>query len=122
MRVFLICPVRNATSAETTKIAQYVADLEAEGVDVYWPARDTDQTDPVGIDICRTSIAAIANAHSVHVWYSPSSAGELFNLGAAMALKKPIRLVNREDTTTKRTEGKSFVNVLLHIDRMGGSY
>lgn len=122
MRVFLICPVRNVTPEETDQITAYVADLEADGVEVYWPARDTDQTDTVGLDICRDNIRAIERAHAVHVWYSASSTGGLFDLGAAMALHKPIRLVNRIDTESQRTEGKSFVNVLLKIDRMGGSY
>ena len=120
---FVICPVRRASHQEAQRIAAVVAEAEARGLRVHWPARDTDQTDDgVGVRICMENTGAIANSHSVQVWYSPDSKGSLFDLGAAFALRKPIRLLNRIDAEVCRTRGKSFVNVLLALDAAGGSY
>jgi nucleoside 2-deoxyribosyltransferase len=108
MRVFLICPVRDADTAERLGIAQYVARLECAGVAVHWPARDTDQQDAHGLAICVTNAAAIERADEVHVWWSDASEGSRFDLGMAFALRKPVRLAR----PVAATPGKSFANVL----------
>ncbi len=112
MRIFLICPVRNATPEETEAISRYVIDKEKRcGHQVYWPARDTDQFDPIGLQICKSNRNAIIAADEVHVWWNPASTGSLFDLGIAFALGKDIVLVNE----VPPTEGKSFNNFLLAI-------
>lgn len=111
MHIFLISPVRNGTKEEHDLAALYVASMKMEGHTVYWPLRDTDQSDPVGKDICEDNIAAIRAADEVHIWWSPSTRGGLFDLGAAMALGKKIELANHVDATL----GKSFENVLIAI-------
>lgn len=111
MKIFLICPVRNVTPEETKAIQQYVSDMEVKGYDIYWPARDTDQVDPVGLRICTDNRRAIREADVVHVWWNPGSTGSLFDLGMAFMADKPIVLVN----TVEPTVGKSFNNLLLKL-------
>ncbi len=118
-RVFLICPVRGITDEEKGKIGQYVARLERKGYEVYWPLRDTDQNDPVGLRICEDNLWAIAKAHEVHVWWSGKSQGSFFDLGMVFALNtilgagKKVVLANPE--SVKETPEKSFQNFLLAI-------
>lgn len=111
MKIFLICPVRNATPGETNAIIQYVTDMEDKGHKVYWPARDTDQVDSTGLRICGDNRKAITDADAVHVWWNPGSTGSLFDLGMAFMAKKPIVLVNAVEPTV----GKSFNNFLLAV-------
>jgi len=109
--IFLICPVRGVTNSENKLISKYVHYLEANGKEVYWPYRDTDQDDPIGNRICADNVLAMRQSKEVHVWYTASSTGTLFDLGAAFAMQKPIVIANRD--SIEPTEGKSFSNVLL---------
>src|SRR5208337_4579267 len=111
MKIFLICPVRNATPEETKAIQDYVADLEVKGHQVYWPARDTDQVDSIGLRICKDNRKAIKEADVIHVWWNPNSTGSLFDLGMAFMSDKPIAVVNGVESTV----GKSFNNLLLAL-------
>lgn len=114
--IFLICPVREATSEENIKIMAYVKSLEEKGYKVHWPYRDTNQIDPTGgIRICGDNRDAIIRSNEVHVWFDPNSKGSLFDFGMAFVLNKPIILANKEMLTP--TEGKSFINVLFELDR-----
>ena len=114
MKIFLICPVRGASDAETAAILTYVHGMEFDGYTVYWPARDTHQADPIGLTICRDNCAAIRGASEVHVWWNTSSQGSLFDLGMAFAMGKPIFLANPDGI--EPTDGKSFTNLLLTLD------
>jgi len=111
---FLICTVRNATEEQRAAQDKYVSGLEAAGTRVYWPSRDTDQDDPIGLRICADNRLAIEGADFVSLIWDPQSQGSLFDLGMAFALRKPIYLVNRRDI--RPTEKKSFTNFLLSID------
>lgn len=113
MKIFVICPVRNATEGETSKLENYVASREKTGDVVHWPARDTNQNDKVGLRICTDNRRAIFEADEVHIWFNPASQGTLFDIGIAFALEKKIRLINSEMIAP--TEGKSFANVLLAL-------
>lgn len=104
MKTFLICPVRGHDMEETEEI---VAELEKD-YDVYWPPRDTDQDDPVGLDICMDNRDAIADADVVHIVWDGKSTGCLFDLGIAFGLLKmviPIEL-------PPETDHKSFQNMI----------
>lgn len=120
--VFLICPVRHSSPDEMERISAWVTSMEETGHRVHWPARDTRQDDPIGVRICMDNADAIRLADTVFVWYSPTSQGSLFDLGVAFGQKKTILLANRRETEAHRTDGKSFVNVLLHIDDNSGRY
>jgi nucleoside 2-deoxyribosyltransferase len=102
---FLICPVRGV-DPETTR--GVVAGLEADGWEVHWPPRDTDQNDPVGLRICADNLAAIQRADVIHVVWDGQSQGCLFDLGMAFALGKIVVPV----TLPQPSEGKSFQNMV----------
>jgi hypothetical protein len=115
-RIFLICSVRNASDEQKAAQAAYINKLEAEGHKVYWPHRDnkSEETDPVGLEIIDNNLEGILSADEVHVIWDPASQGSVADLEAAMALRKPIHLVNKDQF--KPTQGKSYTNVVLHID------
>lgn len=113
--VFLICPVRNVDDMTKSKIEAYVAHLENAGLSVYWPHRDTDQSDPVGVEICAANRAALENAQEVHVWYDPASEGSKFDIGMAWVARKPLIIANRHEIIP--TPHKSIENVILEWSR-----
>jgi len=91
MRAYLICPVRGHDPSETADI---VADLESQGWDVYWPHRDTDQDDPVGLKICEQNRRGIEESDAVFLMFDLDSRGSLFDLGMAFALRKPLTIIS----------------------------
>lgn len=113
MKIFLICPVRNATCEENTRIGAYVTGLESVNHSVYWPWRDTQQSDPTGVRICADNRRALTEADEVHIWWSPESKGSHFDLGMAWALNKPIVRAN----PIEPTPAKSYSNFLLTVAR-----
>lgn len=90
-RAFLICPVRGVDAAQS---AQWAQGIEADGYTLHWPPRDTDQSDTVGLAICRENLKAIRRAEVVFVVWDGKSQGCLFDLGMALALRKPIRVLS----------------------------
>lgn len=116
-KIFVICLVRNVKPKIQKCIEAYVTQLEQEGYDVYWPARDTDQSDPIGLTICETNRTAIERAGAIHIWFDPQSQGSLFDFGMTFAFlkysKKRIVIANRHEV--QRTPHKSFQNVLLEL-------
>lgn len=117
-KIFIICPVRNASEAVLEEIRSHVAQLEARGHQVHWPARDTDQSDTHGIFICMENCDAIIDADEVHIWFDPVSTGSHFDRGMLFALlrlgfRKRVVLINREEI--QRTPHKSFANVSLAL-------
>ena len=118
MKIFLICPVRGITEGEMISIERYVLDVERSGHHkVYWPPRDTNQNDLIGLRICGDNRQAIEDADEVHIWWDGKSQGSLFDLGMAFALKKKIFLVNFG--SVQITPHKSFDN-LLHALNFNG--
>jgi len=119
-KVFVICPVRNATLEIKQRLEDYVAKLEKDGYLVHYPPRDTDQSDPIGNQICEQNFRAILEADEVHVFYDETSTGLYFDMGGTFMLtqvlgyKKKIVFVNKDDVEDK--PGKSFQNVLKFLD------
>ena len=113
-RIFLICPVRGASEDESQFLQDYLSQLENEGHKVHYPPRDTNQDDPVGLDICTENRAAINEADEIHIYWNPTSQGSLFDFGMLFMAEKPLKLINRDDV--ERTPHKSFQNVLLELD------
>ena len=110
MKVFLIHPIREAHREWEDKATDYVATLEKEGHEVYWPKRDTNQDDPFGFAICADNRIAIQEADEVHVMWDGNSKGCIFDLGMAFEQKKQIVLVR--GWFPLATEGKSFANMV----------
>lgn len=108
--IFLICPVRNATTEQKQKMQGYIAQLETDGKTVYYPERDTNQNDAIGYRICADNCEAIKEAKEIHIFWDKNSQGSLFDLGMAFALDKPLTIVNLEDV--EPTPTKSFSNMM----------
>lgn len=111
----MICPVRNISKEELKKISEYVKNLEKQEHKVYWPPRDTNQNDPIGLRICTDNAKAIIEADEVHIWWNSNSKGSLFDFGMSFMCsilgKKKILLANPHEVVP--TAEKSFNNVLL---------
>ena len=112
-KVFIICPVREATEEEDRRIREYIKTLEDAGDTVHYPPRDTNQTDPIGYNICFENCQGIIDADEVHVFWTAKSGGSKFDLGMCFMAKKHIYIINRDEV--KATEGKSFNNVLITL-------
>lgn len=121
-KIFLISPVRMIDTETYDAISAYVAKLEVEGAKVYWPYRDTDQTDPHGWTICTRNRSAILDADEIHVWYhfwhdkDHASVGSIFDFGMIFALIgvgwcKKVVIANPEAVTLQAR--KDFRNVLV---------
>lgn len=117
MKIFLICPVRNATEDQKTAMNDYITFMEDSGNEVYYPARDTNQVDNIGFRICNDNKLAIFNADEVHIFWDKDSKGSLFDLGIAFAFDKPLHIVNLENLEI--TETKSFTNMIKYWSDLG---
>ena len=115
-KIFVICPVRDATPEVDKEIREYIKGLEEKNWEVHYPPRDTNQDDKIGINICTENKHAILNADEIHIYWTDYSTGSLFDLGMSFLAGKPIKLINRD--AVKPTDGtKSFNNVLRELDR-----
>ena len=136
MKIFLICPVRDADKTLTKKLENYVASLESRGHTVHYPRRDTKQNDITGgMNICRTNFNAMAHADEIHIWYDESSNGSKFDMGGAfmrieiMKWKAKVHIANLEEAEAKDKDAerefhkkfgknkpyKSFFRVIRHL-------
>lgn len=119
-KVFLIGPVRGISSNLRKVLDDYVHELEKEGHKVHYPPRDTNQNDPIGVQICMANFKAILRADEIHIWYDENSTGTLFDLGGAfmltkiMGYPKKIIFINREKVPDG--PGKSFAKVLKLLE------
>jgi len=110
-RIFIICPVRGITDDEKKIIDDYVSILESNHMKVHYPARgDTNQDDPVGLNICSQNRAAIKHATSVCQHYNPTSTGSVFDDGMSFFAGKPLFIINNEYfQKPKLTEFEDFL-------------
>lgn len=113
MKIFIICSVRGASEEYRSKLEKYVANLEAQGILVHLPHRDTDQS-ARGIDICRQNAKAIEECDEVHIFYNSASQGTHFDMGVAFALNKKIVICENEDFG----EGKSYPRMLTEWEEI----
>ena len=97
-KIFLICPVRNATEEQRRWIENFVENKLSEGYIVHAPHLHTRQQDMFGgYAICRQNAEAVATSKEIDIYYSQSSTGSVFDLGVAYALHKPLVMLNRQD-------------------------
>ena len=113
-KLFLIHPVRGHEAGETEDL---IKGWEGSGWTVYWPIRDTEQSDPVGLDICKENRAGVEAADLVAILWDGRSSGSLFDAGMAFALRKPLLIVE----VPPATEGKSWENMFRAWERDGSS-
>jgi len=93
-KVFMICPVRNLTPQEDSYLKGYIGGLEDKGYTVHYPPRDTNQNDPIGLNICTENKQAIINSDEVQIYYNPTSTGTVFDLGMTFMAEKPLYIIN----------------------------
>ena len=110
-KIYIICPVRIATPEQTKAIQRYVYELEYQGHEVFWPARDNpyEGVDDIGMKICYANAQAIKDCDEVHIWYDSASQGSLFDMGIAFVLGRPLRIINGPLDTSNT---KNFARVL----------
>jgi nucleoside 2-deoxyribosyltransferase len=117
MKIYMICPVRNASPQMRADILAEVEALENQGHSVYYPARDTQQEDPTGLTICKANRAAIESADEIHVIWDGESTGSIFDLGIAFALRKKIvPVIGR---FPQMSQGKSIQNIVYDWQEHG---
>src|SRR5574344_1387591 len=96
-KIFMICPVRNASEEQLEDMSKYVSDSKKCGYDVYNPNTDTVQTDLLGgLSICKQNATAIKESSGIHIFYDKNSMGSMFDLGCAYAYSKPLTIINGE--------------------------
>ena len=94
-KLFLICPVSDASEETNERISNYKSIMASYGYDVHAPFFDTNQKDMfAGYAICRQNAEAIGKSKEVEILYDQKSNGSVFDLGVAYALHKPIRVLN----------------------------
>lgn len=97
-KIFLICPVRNATEKQRKWIEDFVSKKYKEGYTIHAPHLNTRQTDLFGgYSICVQNAQAVASCEEINIYYDKKSTGSVFDLGVAYALKKPLKLLNKEE-------------------------
>lgn len=141
-KIFVICPVRppqigflkkmfmkfdnllfgaiDQWTKNQDAIRAYVAKLEADGHDVYWPARDNpyQKTDKIGIKICEHNRGKMFLADEIHIWYEKTSTGSIFDIGMFFMFVrthsfKKFVIINPNGIAP--TPHKSFENVVLTL-------
>lgn len=97
-KIFLICPVRNASNEQRKWIEDYVLEKEKNGFIIHAPHLHTRQTDLFGgYAICKQNAEAVASSSEVNIYYDQSSTGSVFDLGVAYALNKPLIMLNKDE-------------------------
>lgn len=95
-RIFIICPVRELTPEEDYFLRNYISGLKKEGCKVHYPPDDTNQNDPIGLNICTENRAAIKYADKVQIYYASKSKGTPFDLGMTFMARKPLYIINAD--------------------------
>lgn len=97
-KIFLICPVRNATPEQRKWIEDFVANKHEDGYTIHAPHLHTRQVDLFGgYAICKQNAEAVASSTEIDIYYDQSSTGSVFDLGVAYALYKPLILLNKDE-------------------------
>lgn len=94
-RIFMICPVNDATDEEKAFLKEYKANLISQGIQVHYPGDDTNQDDLIGLNICSENRFAIKRSDEVHLYYHPKSIGTVFDTGMTFMAEKNLFLINK---------------------------
>ena len=110
--VYISASSRFSTDDAKRKLVEYIRGLEDSGLKVYYPIRDTDQSDMMVYKISMTNADAIKNSHEIHIYWNEESQGYLFDLGVALVYNKPLIIINPNDVSL--TEYKSYANMISY--------
>ena len=116
--IFLICPVANATMTQKKTISIIVDKFAHQGYNIYYPARDTNQSpyeDNIytgGYNINCKNAAAIGKSYKILIFYDRKSRGLFFDLGVLYSHMQhspcvDVAVLNSED-----------INPLLYSDKI----
>ena len=112
-KIFLICPVRNATAEQRKWIEDFVIDKNVAGYKIHAPHLHTRQSDLLGgYAICMQNADAVATSSEIDIYYDQSSTGSVFDLGVAYALHKPLILLNANEIIFDK---ENFVDNIISI-------
>ena len=104
-KIFLICPVRNATEIQRKWIENYVIKKNIDGYTIHAPHLHTRQTDLFGgYTICIQNANALASSNEIDIYYDQKSTGSIFDLGVAYALHKPLKILNKEEIVFNKSD------------------
>lgn len=92
--VFIVSSGYDIMSDERKDVLAYIEELESEGFKVYWLYRDDVENRTFDMTTCQDYIDAMCQSHEIAIWWGPYNDEIVFGIGAAMALKKPIRVAN----------------------------
>ena len=99
-KIFLICPVRNATAKQRKWIEDFAKEKQNAGYIIHAPHLHTNQNDLFGgYAICKQNAEAMASSQEIDIYYDQTSIGSVFDLGVAYALHKPLKILNEEEIT-----------------------
>jgi nucleoside 2-deoxyribosyltransferase len=114
-KIYLICPVRRIKPEQKEFIIRYMMGLVNAGHSVHsW--LNVDQTDPTGYNIVMSHLNGMDTCDEVHLFWDNNSSGSHVDLGMAIALRKPIKLILQYNSDTKH---KSYLNVIKEIEAKG---
>lgn len=109
-KIFLICPVRNATDEQRKEIESFVAQKVSDGQIVHAPHLHTVQHDLLGgYTICKQNAVALATSFEIDIYYDKTSVGSVFDLGIAYYLGKPLKLLNRDDIVFDENDFSDYI-------------
>jgi len=111
---FLACPVRGVTKKVNRFLSDLISVLESMDSKVYWPPRDTNQNDTVGLNICYENEDGIKRSKDYWIFYNRSSMGSIFDTGAAFANEKEIHAINPYDLKYSPDTFEGFLFEYVH--------
>ena len=104
-KIFLICPVRNASIEQKQEMEDYVNNKKNEGYIIHAPHLDTVQKDILGgYSICLQNANAVATSSRIDIYYDQKSTGSVFDLGVAYYLNKPLHIINENKIVFKEDD------------------
>jgi hypothetical protein len=108
--IYVITPSCSATKEQILECNSYIVSLEDDGFKVFSSNREYDSSDSTGYKQVTEKIEDMASADEVHVMWDSTSLTSHFELGIAMALAKPIKLIKAfyPDTINAQTFYKTM--------------
>jgi hypothetical protein len=115
MKIYIICPVKNIQPHQKDFIIRYMMDIANKGHKIHsW--LDVDQDDSTGYNITMGHLKGMESCDEVHIFWDKNSYGSHVDLGMAIALKKPIKLILQYQDDI---ESKSYLKVIKEIENSG---
>ena len=116
MKVYILCPVREASNEQKIEIEDYIYSLKEAGHEVH-SFQDVNQNDPTGYTIVKGHLEGMRECDEVHVFWDVSSSGSHCDFGMALGLDKKLVLVK----CFKDNKGKSYWKAMKEYVEKGQS-